>query len=316
MSQSNGVGMTLSPARPDVSQRLRAWWRTYRVGLLFFAPFGILFILFVLLPVFSALGLSFSYYNMLQSPTWVGIKNYRNLLMDDQIFQLAIRNTLVFALITGPIGLIFSFVMAWVIDQLKFKRLFAFLFFAPSITSGIAMGVVWGYFFSPDRYGLLNTVLIDWGIISEPVLWNLSADTILPVIMFVQVWMSMGTGFLVFLAGLTNIPDHLYEAARIDGVRNRFQELWYITLPSMKPQLLFGAVNSIVASFAVFDITIAVCQVMPTPNYAGHTIVAHLYDYAFIRFEMGYASTIAVILFLMTFLLGRLAMRIFSSKDM
>ncbi|MDC7235858.1 MAG: sugar ABC transporter permease, partial [Spirochaetales bacterium] len=189
-------------------------------------------------------------------------------------------------------------------------------FYAPSITSGIAMGVVWMYFFSPDRYGLLNNMLIDWGIIHEPVLWNLDTTTIMPVIMFVQIWMSMGTGFLVFLAGFTNIPSYLYEAGKVDGLRNRYQELWYITLPSMKPQLLFGAVNSIVGSFAVFDITIAVCGALPTPNYAGHTIVAHMYDYAFIRFDMGYSSGVAVVLFLMTFLLGRLAMKVFSSKDM
>lgn len=316
MSISMTTGEQKIAGQLGAAVRLQQWFRTYKTALLFFAPFGILFTLFILIPVFYAVFMSLHYYNMIQPPRWIGLVNYRNLILDDEIFYMAVQNTLIFALITGPLGFIMSFLVAWVIDNLKGKRLLALLFYAPSITSGIAMSVVWMYFFSPDRFGFLNNLLINAGIIAEPVLWNLSPDTILPVIMFVQVWMSMGTGFLVFLAGLKTIPDALYEAGRVDGIRNPFQELWYITLPMMKPQLLFGAINSIVMSFAVFEITIAVTQMIPTPNYAGHTIVAHLYDYAFIRFEMGYASAVAVILFLMTFLLGRGAMKLLSSKDM
>ncbi|HOJ10106.1 MAG TPA: sugar ABC transporter permease [Clostridiales bacterium] len=199
-------------------------------------------------------------------------------------------------------------------NQLRLRNAFSLAFYAPSITSGVAMSVVWLYFFSNDRYGLINNILINLGITSEPILWTMDPKYILSVVIFISIWMSMGTGFLVFLAGLQNVPKEYYEAGAIDGIKNKFQELWLITFPTLKPQLLFGAINSIVGSFGVFDIAVSVAG-MPSPNYAAHTIVAHLYDYAFIRFQMGYASTVAIVLFLMTFLMGRLVMKMLSSKD-
>lgn len=281
---------------------------------MFLSPFLILFTIFVIIPVIYSVVLSFTFYNIIQHPKFCGIENYRILFTDDDVFLIALKNTLIFAFITGPIGYFASFFVAWIIDQLKMRNFFALAFYAPSITSGIAMSVVWLYFFSSDRYGFINNLLLRIGIISEPILWNTDPKTILPVIIIVSVWMSMGTGFLVFLAGLQNIPKELYDAGAVDGIKNRFQELMYITLPSMKPQLLFGAINSIVNSFGVFDIAVSIAG-MPSPNYAGHTIVAHLYDYAFIRFDMGYASAIAVILFLVTYSLGQIFMKILSSKD-
>lgn len=295
--------------------KVKKWWRENGIGYLFMLPFLILFIIFLVIPVFVALGTSFTNYNMLQPPRWQGLTNYKLLFMDDDVFITALRNTFAFAFITGPIGYFMSLLMAWVIDQLRFRNAFALAFYAPSITSGIAMSVVWLYFFSGDRYGLLNNILINIGIIQDPILWNMDPQYIMPVIIVIAIWMSMGTGFLVFLAGLQNIPREFYEAAAIDGIKNKFHELWYITLPLMKPQLLFGAINSIVSSFGVFDVAVSVAG-MPSPNYAGHTIVAHLYDYAFIRFQMGYASAVAMVLFVMTFLLGRGAMRLLSSDDM
>lgn len=294
---------------------VREWLRKNLTGYLFMLPFLVLFTIFIVVPVIVALGTSLTNYNMLQTPRWIGITNFKLLFMDDDVFLIALKNTFIFACITGPIGYILSFLMAWLLDQLKFRNIFALAFYAPSITSGIAMAVVWLYFFSPDRYGLINNLLINYGIISEPVLWNLDMRYILAVIIIVSIWMSMGTGFLVFLAGLQNVPKEHYEAAAIDGVRNKLQELWFITLPMMKPQLLFGAINSIVGSFGVFDIAVSISGI-PSPNYAGHTIVAHLYDYAFIRFQMGYASAVAVVLFLITFLLGRIVMKLLSSSDM
>jgi len=290
------------------------FWNKYGIGYMFLAPFLILFFTFTVIPVGVAAVSSLTNYNMIQSPKWLGISNYRLLFTDDDIFLIALKNTAIFAVISGPAGYIASLMMAWIINQLKFKKGFALAFYAPSITSSVAMSVVWMYFFSSDRYGLINNVLINLGIIHEPILWNLNEKTILPVVIFISVWMSMGTGFLVFLAGLQNIPKELYEAGSIDGIRNRFQELWLITLPLMKPQLLFGAINSVVGSMGVFDIAVSVAG-MPSPNYAAHTIVAHLYDYAFIRFQMGYSSAIAVVLFLITFISGKVFMKIFSSKD-
>lgn len=286
----------------------------YKVGTLFFLPFFVLFVTFVVLPIFVAVGTSFTNYDLLNPPKFVALENYRLLLFDDDVFIIALKNTLIFALFSGPIGYLASFMMAWVINQLRFKSAFALAFYAPSITSSVAMSVVWLYIFSSDRYGLANNFLYNIGLIDEPILWNMDESTILPIVILISIWMSMGTGFLVFLAGLQNVSPDIYEAAQIDGIRNRMQELIYITLPQMRPQLLFGSINAIAGAFGVFDIAVGFAG-MPSPGYAAHTLVAHLYDYAFIRFEMGYASAVACVLFVLTFFFGRLCMKLFSSKD-
>ena len=284
------------------------------MGYAFLAPFVILFTIFVVAPVVTAIGLSFTNYNMMQTPQFVGLTNYRLLFLDDEVFMIGLANTLKFAIITGPVGYLLSFFAAWVINQPKFKRAFALAFYAPSICSGIAMSTVWMVIFSSDRMGYLNNILLNMGLIDEPILWNTDPNYIMGVVMFISLWMSMGTGFLVFLAGLQNVSKSYYEAAAIDGVKNKFQELFYVTLPMMKPQLLFGAINAITSAFGVFDIAVSVAG-MPSPNYSAHTIVSHLYDYAFIRFQMGYASAVAVVLFIITFALGKIVMRVLSSKD-
>ncbi len=282
-------------------------------GYMFLAPFLVLFFIFTLVPVAVAMCTSLSNYNMIQKPSFVGLENYRFLLLDDDVFLIALQKTLFFALVTGPVGYMASFFMAWIISLLKKGRgFFALAFYAPSLTSGVAMSTIWLIIFSGDRYGYLNNFLLRIGLIAEPILWTKDANYVMWVIILISVWMSMGTGFLVFLAGLQNIDPALYEAARVDGIKNRIQELRYITIPLMKPQLLFGAINSIVNSFAIFDVATSVAG-MPSPNYSAHTIVAHLYDYAFTRFNMGYASAVAMALFLITFVLGRVCMKIFKS---
>ena len=288
---------------------LKKFWRKNGTGYLFILPFVLLFFLFTVVPVFVAGGVSLTQYDMINPPKWVGLNNYKLMFMDDDVFLLALKNTMMFALITGPLGYMLSFFAAWFINQLKFKTVFSLAFYAPSITSGVAMGAVWLYFFSPDRYGLINNFLLNISAITAPIKWTMDSSTILPVIMFIAVWMSMGTGFLVFLAGFQNVSSELYEAAAIDGIRSKFQELRKITLPLMKPQLLFGAVTTIANSFAVFDISVQVAG-QPSANYAGATIGTHLHDNAFLRFQMGYASGIAVVLFILSFALGRLVMRL------
>lgn len=300
--------------RETTRYKVKVFFQKYGMGYLFLAPFLILFSIFVVAPVLVAVVTSFTNYNMLQSPEFVGLNNFKLLFLDDKVFLTALANTLTFACITGPIGYFLSFIAAWVINQLKARNAFALAFYAPSITSGIAMSVVWLTIFSGDRYGYLNNILMNIGLIDEPILWTTDPNFIMTVVIIISLWMSMGTGFLVFLAGLQNISREYYEAGSIDGIRNKFQELFYLTLPMMKPQLLFGAINAIVGSFGVFDIAVSVAG-MPSPNYAGHTIVAHLYDYAFIRFQMGYASSVAVVLFIITFILGKVVMKMLSSKD-
>ena len=288
--------------------------REYRQGVLFVLPFMLLFLVFVLLPVVISVVLSFTSYNIIQPPSFAGLDNYKQLFLDDDVFQTCVRNTLLSAFIAGPVGLAASFILAWVINQMKLRSLFAIAFYAPSITSGIAMSTVWLYIFSPNRYGLVNNLLIQLGFINTPILWNQDARYLLGVIILIQIWMSMGNGFLVFLAGLQNVNAEYYEAAAVDGVSGRLQQLVYITLPQMKPQLLFGCINAITASFAVFDISAGFAGV-PSPNYAADTIVSHLYDFAFIRFEMGYASAIAVVLFVLTFAISRIVMHALREKE-
>jgi len=294
-------------------QTIRYAWHEYHTLYLFMLPFIVLFLVFVIAPVATAVYLSFTYFNVLEPPRWIGLSNYRLLFVEDDIFLIAVKNTLLFSVITGPLGYAISFTLAWFINRLRFRQGYTLAFYTPSITSSIAMSVIWLYLFANDRYGVLNYLLIEIGLISEPVAWLREQSTILPVIIVISLWMSMGTSFLVFLAGLQDVPHELYEAGMVDGIRSALQEVFYITLPVMRPQLLFGAVMAIVNSFAVFQVAAQVAG-LPSPLYAGHTIVAHLYDYGFIRFEMGYAAAIAVVLFIFTFVLGRGAMRLFSEK--
>ena len=294
-----------------LTKRVRDNFNAY----LFLLPTLILFCAFTIYPFFNAFYIALCQWDGLTDIQFIGLANYINLFLNDDVFFIAWKNTLLFAVISGPISFFASFIMAWLISNLKkLRNVFSLAFYAPSITSGVAMSTVWLYFFSSDSYGLINNVLIRMGLISEPIKWTLDPQYILGVVVFISIWMGMGTGFLTFLAGLQGLNEEIYEAGMIDGIRNSVQELFYLTLPQMKPQLLFGAINGTVAAFGVFDIAVSVAG-MPSPNYAAHTIVAHLYDYAFIRFDMGYASAVAVILFLMTFVLGRVFMKVFSSKD-
>ena len=277
-------------------------------------PFTILFFTFTVLPVIIAVVMSFTNYNMFGMLDFVGIENYKTLFLGDEIFIKALGNTLLFAVIVGPFGYFLSFFAAWVLNMMKFRNGFALIFYAPSIISGVAMSVVWSYIFSPDSYGLINNFLISLGIADGPILWTQDPTYILPVIIIVSVWMSMGTGFLVFLAGLQNINREYYEAAAIDGVSTKYQELKFITLPSMKPQLLFGAINAVTGAFGVFEVSVTMAG-FPSPNYAGHTIVTHLYDYAFVRFRMGYACSVAAVLFVITFVIGRVVMNALTERE-
>ena len=294
--------------------RRTGFWKDQVAGYIFLAPFLLMFIMFIVIPVLQAAYTSLTYNNLIQKPHFIGLSNYRTLFTEDDVFITALVNTLTFAFIVGPAGYMISFIMAWAINMFRARSVFSLALYIPSITSGVAMSAVWLYAFSNDRYGFINNILYNIGLINTPVLWLSNVRLILPVIMVISLWMSLGNGFLVFLAGLRNVPTDLLEAGRIDGVKSRLQELFTIILPTMKPQLLFGAVNSIVGSFAVFEITVVVAG-MPSPNYAAHTIVAHMFDQAFIRFDMGYASAIAMFLFAFTFVLSRIFMRILSDND-
>ncbi|WP_054028197.1 carbohydrate ABC transporter permease [Bacillus sp. FJAT-28004] len=262
------------------------------------APFFLIFFTFTVLPVCLSLLVSFTNFNMLEFPKWVGWRNYAQLFVRDDVFLIALKNTLIFAAVTGPVSYIACFVLAWIINEFPPKiRAFATLvFYAPAL-SGSAF-IVWTLLFSSDSYGYINAFLLKWHLILEPILWLKTPKYILPIIIIVQLWLSLGTSFLAFIAGLQGLDKTLFEAGAIDGIRNRWQELWFITLPSMRPMLMFGAVIQITASFGVAEVATALAG-FPSVKYAGHTIVTHLMDYGSIRFEMGYASAIATVLFAM-----------------
>jgi multiple sugar transport system permease protein len=269
----------------------------YRVCYLFLAPFAIVFGLFYVAPLVISVFFSFTYYNILEPPRFIGLRNYINLLLGDDVFLTAMKNTFIMAAITGPIGYIMAFLFAWFIHELPryVRAVVTLIFYAPSISGAVYM--IWAFLFSGDAYGLINGFLMNLGILDQPILWLTDPRYMMPVIIVVILWMSLGTGFLAFIAGLSTIDVSLYEAGLVDGISNRWQELWYITLPNMKGMLMFGAVMAITQSFGVADVTIALAG-FPSTDYAVHTVVNHLIDYGSIRFEMGYASAIATLLFL------------------
>ena len=264
------------------------------------APFFILFIVFTVLPVFLSILLSFTDFNMLQVPGWQGLSNYTRLFLEDEIFLLACKNTLVFACVTGPVSYLLSLLIAWFINELppKIRAVVTLIFYAPSISGQVYL--IWATLFSGDSYGWVNATLIDLGIITSPILWFQNEQYVMTLCIVVALWTSLGTAFLSFIAGFQTIDRSLYEAGAVDGVKNRWQELWYITLPTMRPQMMFGAVLAITNSFGFGGVVTALCG-FPSVNYAAHTIMHHLDDYGGQRFEIGYASTIAVILFIIMF---------------
>jgi len=278
----------------------------------------ILFLIFIAAPVLVAGLLSFTNFDTIQFPRFIGLKNYITLLTQDDIFmKYVLPNTLQFAAIVGPGGYILSFLLAWILAQLpKLPRtIFALILYSPSMTSGVAMAVVWKTLFSGDQTGYLNSFLLGLNIIQEPIQWLQSPQYLMVIMILVTLWSSMGVGFLAMLAGLLDVNPELYEAARIDGIKNRFQEIIYITIPSMKPQMLFGAVMALVSTFQAGAIGVVLSGSNPTPQYAGQLIVNHIEDYGFLRYEMGYAAAVSVVLLIMVLLLDRLAVNLFSSED-
>ena len=271
---------------------------------LFLLPYAVLFAMFFIYPVVASIYYGFTYYNILEKPRFLGLTNYVNLILQDDVFLIGIKNTLVIAIITGPLGYILSFLFAWLINELPhwLRSVAVVIFYAPSIAGNCY--TIFSIFFRGDAYGHVNALLMNWGIIDTPILWLINPQYMLPICMVVILWMSLGTGFLSFVAGLQGIDGSQYEAGMMDGVKNRWQELWYITLPNMKPMLLFGAVMTITSSFGVCDVTMALCG-YPSTDYAARTIVTHLFDYGYSRFEMGYACAIATILFLMMILCNK-----------
>jgi multiple sugar transport system permease protein len=284
----------------------------------FLAPYIILFTTFIIIPVAAAILLSFTYFNAIEKPTLIGLSNYVGLITQDEVFmQKVLPNTLTFALIVGPGGYILSFILAWLLAQVpkRMRTVLALIIYSPSMTAGVAMAVVWTIIFSGDETGYLNSLLLTMGVLLEPIQWLQSPEYLMKIMIFVTLWGSMGVGFLAMLSGVLNINTEIYEAGYIDGINNRFQEIIYITIPSMKPQMLFGAVMAVVGTFQAGAIGVALSGANPTPQYAGQLMVNHLEDYGFIRYEMGYAAAVSVVLLIVVYVFSKVAWRLFGEKD-
>ncbi len=272
-----------------------------RESLLYYSmllPFFALFFLFTVLPVLSSVILSFTNFDMISVPVFNGVDNYARMFLNDRIFITTVRNTLYFAIITGPAGFLLSFVLAWFINEFKpmVRTVLSFLFYAPALVGNAYF--VWQIAFSSDSYGYVNSMLLSAGLITEPITWLKSEAYVMPIIIMVQLWQSMGVSFLANISGLQNVNSEMYEAGAIDGIRNRWQELWYITLPSMQHILLFSAVMQIASSFSVSAIAVQLAG-YPSVGYSVDTIVSYLSDVGTVKYEMGYAAALSVILFLM-----------------
>jgi len=281
--------------RATVSYIGKVW--KYRISYMFLLPFASVFLLFTVAPVIISMFYSFTYNNLLEPARFIGFANYVKLVTNDDVFIIALKNTLVFAVITGPVGYVLSFMTAWFINELpnKLRAVFVLIFYSPSIAGSIY--IIFGILFSGDFYGYINATLMNLGFIDQPIEWLADPRYMSFVIIVCVLWTSMGAGFLSFVAGMKSMDKQYFEAGAIDGVRNRWQELWFITLPLMKPQLMFGAILSITGAFSIHEVTVALMG-FPSTEYAAHTVVNHLWDYGYLRFDMGYASSIATILFL------------------
>lgn len=304
--------VTVKKKPNKISRRENNWH-----GWLFIGPYALIFAIFILVPVILAVILSFTNFNAIQFPKPVGFLNYITILTNDDIFmKYVLPNTVIYAVVVGIGGYVLSFILAWALCNLSKvpRTIFALILYSPSMTTGVAMTVIWKVVFSGDQAGLLNSWLMELGIITEPIIWLIDARYLLPIVIIIGLWSSMGIGFLSMIAGILNTDETLYEAASIDGVSNRFQEMIYITIPQMKPQMLFAAVMAIVGAFQNGMIS-SLLVGNPSPGYASQLLVNHIEDFGFLRYEMGYAAAVSVVLLLIVQLFSKGANALLTDKD-
>lgn len=280
-------------------------WQIY----LLIAPFLVLFFLMTVLPVLSSVVLSFFNFDMVSMPKFAGLDNYLRMLIQDDIFPTVLKNTFVLAILTGPLGFLLSFVLAWMINEFgtTMRTILSFMFYVPSLVGNALY--IWTVIFANDSYGYMNSFLLSAGLITEPIQWFSNETYIVPIVVIIQLWMSMGVSFLANISALQNINPELFEAGAVDGIRNRWQELWYITLPGMQHMLLFSAVMQIASAFSISGV-ITTLAGYPTVGYAADTIVSYLTDVGSVKYEMGYASALSVVLFILMFATRKLIVQL------
>ncbi len=282
------------------------------------APYAFLFSLFIIIPVTAAVILSFTDFNSVQFPKWVGFDNYVQLFTNDSVFmQKVLPNTITFAVFVGAGGYVLGFLLAWCLSQITKgpRTVLAIIIYSPSMTGGVLISTIWNVVFNGDKSGYLNYILLKAEIIDKPIAWLQSEKYLLLIMIIVSLWSSMGVGFLAMLSGILNVNEELYEAGYIDGIKNRFQEIVYITVPAAKPQMLFGAIMAIVNTFQTGNIGVTLSGSNPTPNYAGQLIVTHIEDFGYLRYEMGYAAAVSVVLLIGIYLLSKGTEKALSAND-
>jgi len=277
-------------------------------------PFLILFLTFTIIPIGYSVVMSFFDYDVVNTPTFSGLSNYMKMFINDYEFPIAVGNTLKFALVTGPISFALAFLLAWMINEFgpKTRSILSFLFYSPALVGNGYF--IWQIMFSGDSYGYVNSLLLSMGIITDAIQWFRDPNYAFTIVMIVQLWMSMGISFLANIAGLNNVDEAMYEAGAIDGIRNRWAELWYITIPSMKSILLFSAVMQVQATFSISSVATTLTG-FPSVNHSTETILTHITDVGTIRFDMGYASALSVFLFAMMMIVRLGLGRLLISKD-
>lgn len=296
-------------------------WREMKrnkLAYIFLAPFLICFVLFIVLPVLSATLLAFTRYNSIEAPVFVGLHNFKVMFTEDIILMKhVIANTFKFAVFVGPAGYALQFLMAWLVLQIpkRLRSVFTMAIYVPSIAGGVMMSVVWVIAFSGDRYGYLNQLLLYMGFIDTPIAFTQSSGYLMGVMIFVTLWSSMGVGFLSLQAGMMTVDPQLYEAGKMDGIRNKIQEVWYITIPAMKPQMLFSAIMGIVGALKAGGIGVQLSGTNPTPNYAGQLLQNHIEDFGFLRFELGYATALSFMMLILMYVINRACFRLLGTKE-
>ncbi len=273
-----------------------------------------LFFIFQLAPVFISFFLSFTHYDVVHPPRFAGLANYKNILFNDPLFWKAIGNTVLYVIGVVPIGICMSLLLAVAIDQkIKFKNFFKSIFFLPTVTAIVAVSVIWKWLYAGAKYGLFNHLIMKLGF--QPIDWLTSPTWTLPSIMIMSIWAGVGYNMILFLAGLQTIPQVMYEAAEIDGA-GFWRKFFHVTLPLLKPTIVFVGMMSFIFSFQVFEqvyiMTGGQGGIGGVLN-SGLTIVAYLYDKGFQQFQMGYASALAYIIFLCIFMLTMVNKRLMRS---
>ena len=286
-----------------------------KISFLFIAPVVLLFVIFVVGPLIASLYWSFTEFNGLQAAKWVGLSNYKNIFFNDPRFWKSVRNTILYTAGVIPAGIVLSLFLAIAVDQrIRFKNFFQVIYFIPSVTSVIALSVIWKWLFAGEKYGLINYFLILLGL--KPVDWLMSPFWTLPAIIIMSIWAGIGYNMILFLAGLQTIPTTIYEAADIDGA-SVWDKFWNITLPLLKPTMVFVVIMGFIASFQVFERI----YIMTESEFgiggvldSALTVVAYLYDTGFRKFQMGYASALGYIVFAVIFLITIINVRFVKSK--